>query len=67
VTTEDELRQRIGELEAQAAEKDKRLEQWEVAAQRWVQQIDALTRKMVEVCGPGPLKLLDTPRVHRPH
>jgi hypothetical protein len=67
VTTEDELRQRISELEAQTAEKDKRLEQWEIAAQRWVQQIDVLTRRMVEVCGPGPLKLLAIPRVRRPH
>jgi hypothetical protein len=67
VTTEDELRQRIRELEAQAAEKDMRLEQWEIAAQRWVQQIDVLTHRMIEVCGPGPLKLLDIPRVRRPH
>jgi phage shock protein A len=54
----------LKELEEQVRERDRQIEDWEVAAQRWVTQIDRLSRKMDELHGRAPgqgaLYFLDT-------
>lgn len=44
----------IKDLQEQLREKEKQIEDWERAAQRWVTQIDLLTRKMDELHGIPP-------------
>lgn len=58
--------QRIYTLQEQLAEKDRQIETWEIAAQKWVQQVDELCRKLDERA-PAALDVKVTPLMGHKH